>query len=97
MIRLLIIGFGLSFLISGRCPISKTIALKGTGARLAGIAVIAAALNVWGFIALPVSGLGGGMETAAGVLMFTATHLVITGLIVFGLFKYFGGGAASPA
>jgi hypothetical protein len=97
MLTIAILGFGLFILVSGRCPISGSFGLKGTGARLAGVAVIAWGLHAFNFIALPVSGLFGGMETTGGILAFFGTPLAIIGLVIGGLVAIFGNAyAAGP-
>jgi len=97
MVSLAILGFGLVMLFSGRCPISGSYGLKGTGARLAGVAVIAWGFNVFNFIALPISALCGGMETTAGILAYYGVPIGLVGLIVAGLVRKFGNAYAGAS
>ena len=97
MVFYAILGFGLFILVSGRCPISGSFGLKGAGARLAGVAVIAWAFNVFNFIAVPMSRLCGGMDTSGGILAYFGTPLAIIGAIIVGLVAIFGNAyAAGP-
>jgi len=95
MLSLAIFAFGMIIFITKRCPISKTLGLKDTGARLAGVAVMAWAFGAYDVVAAPLSRLCGGLDTTAGVLTLFGARMTITGLIIFGLIKYFGNAYAA--